>query len=182
MFAKNRLARLPLVFPLLLPVACAAPPKATFLHRIHRLDYNLEDEEIKSLRFFVSKDVLAKVEAAPESSLSPREAVIRLERNTPGEVLGVGPDWIRVSFEKGGTGATFVTPSTAGDTYTLATEVEGREGLQRVQDLPDKVLLNEGTRYKVVYGADAVLAVSRSALNSLLRKRKRLQGRPTEWD
>ena len=97
---------------------------------------------------------------------------------TKGAVTEVGPNWLRVSFQEGGPGVLFVSDTgKPEDRYWLATTAEGLPGVYKVKDLPDKVLENQGRRYKVVQGADAYLLLDRKDFDKLVEGRQHIKGR-----
>ncbi len=178
-------------------VGCAAKPsRAWFLQR-YRENYTLNKQELQNLQFFISTNVLAQYEDA-----TGRKSVL-VTRGTPGVVTDVGPNWIKVSFRKGGIDIPFVTTqeskggrprlttkkegsttilrvteSPGEDTrYWLATEVEGKKGFHEIRKLPEKVFLHEGTRYRLINGADAFLIVDAEGLNNVIETRKTTEGR-----
>lgn len=174
--SQSRTACLLASVAILSAVGCASP-KISFLHTGHRENLAIEDQELKNLQFYISTAVLAKNISTPESQATA-ESVIIVAKDTPGLVTEIGPKWLRVSFEEGGSGARFITAGAErNDAYWLATEVEGRPGLHMVKELPEKILLHEGTRLRVVYGANARLLISTKDLEELITKRRHLKGR-----
>ena len=153
-------------------VACATP-KERFLHVAHRENFSLQDDEIRGLQFFISKEVLAK-DAAAESSAS---GVLIVARDTPGRALDVGPDWIRVSFEEGGAGVYFAAQDNLGRTaYWLATR-DDSDDLRVLKDMNQKVIRVAERKFEIVYGGDAQLLVDGVALRKLIDTRARAKGR-----
>jgi hypothetical protein len=147
-----------------------------FLNRAHRTNYALETEELQSLQFYISTDVLAH-EIGTKSE-GTRTSVYVVKRDTPGVVTEAGPTWLRVSF--GPTrGAPFVAlPDEDEDAwYWLATEVEGEQGFRRVRDLDDKVVVVDGRRFRLAYGSSARLLVNSKDLRKLIEKRAHAPGR-----
>jgi hypothetical protein len=158
---------------------CSAVPKQRFSHRFHRLQYRLTDEEIKGLQFYISSDVLAQT-TSPTDRAPTGTSVILLPKDTPGVATEVGPDWIRVTFRKGGKGVPFLA-DTASNTdayllYALATPAEGtNEGtkaFRTVADSPENVAVYDGISYTVVEGYNAILMVDADQLQALIDKRK----------
>jgi hypothetical protein len=162
--------------------ASCATPKTAFMHKWHRENYAIEDEELKTVQFYISTEVLAK-SLAPERE-GTAESIVILPEETPGVVTEAGPGWLRVSFQEGGSGVHFVTVvSGAGDSaYWLATEVEGREGFRRLKDLPEKILRVQGTGYRVVHGANARLLIDGEDLQRLIERRTHITGRTKDSD
>jgi hypothetical protein len=170
---RRRAVLISLLLAALAPTGCATRTEF-FLNRAHRMNYALETEELQSLQFYISTDVLAheigtKTEGTPTS-------VYVVKRDTPGVVTEAGPTWLRVSF--GPTrGAPFVTvPDEEDDSwYWLATEVE--QGLRRVRDVDDKVVVVDGRRFRLAYGINARLLVNSKDLRKLIEKRAHAPGR-----
>jgi hypothetical protein len=153
--------------------ACVTP-KEPFTHTSHRRNYSIEDQELKEIQFYLSTEVLAKDTSKGDTA----EGVLIVPEEIPGVVTEVGPNWIRVSFEKGGSGVPFLAAlDQKDDGYWLATEVEGQQGFHKVQELAEKILLVQGTRYKLVYGANAYLVFNRRDLDKLIERRRHLKGR-----
>jgi hypothetical protein len=172
--------------PILLAAACLGGCKSSlepFRHVHYRLDYAITDDEIRKLRFAVSTDVLVLGEAPPGWSGPSGDTAILLARGSRGVVTDVGPDWIKVSFRKGGSGVPFLARSDGGmtpwgtpdaisyDRYFLATAVEGRDGFEKVTKVPDRVLLVDGEAYQVIKGATAFLMIDKDSINRLIKKR-----------
>lgn len=86
---------------LLLLAACATPTQ-TFLHRAHRQNFALRPDELESIQFYVSTEILARNEAQPDSPAG----VVIVPVGTPGAVLEVGENWMRVSFSEGAAAST----------------------------------------------------------------------------
>jgi hypothetical protein len=162
---------------LLLSTACATP-KQVFMHRWHRQDFAMTDEELKSVQFYISAQVLAQ-SLAPELRGKP-EGIVIVPEETPGVVTEAGPDWLRVSFAKGGRGVPFVTVVTrSGDSaYWLATEVKGEEGFRRLRDLPEKILRVGDVEFQLVHGVNARLLIDGKDLDRLINTRTHIPGRP----
>ncbi len=155
-------------------VGCSTPME-TFLQVQHRENWALQDEEIASLQFYISREVLARNVADRASASS----VLVVPLGTPGAAVEVGPDWIRVSFQRGGAGVYFLALKTrAGDSvYWLATEVEGKPGLHAVKDLEKKVIRVPLGEFELIHGSQARLLVNSDDLQKLIEKRTHIQGR-----
>ena len=156
-------------------VAACGTPKDPFLHRGHRMNYAIESEEFGSLQFFISTEVLAH---AIDSGAAPaaRDVVI-LEAGTPGRVIDAGAYWLRVAFEENGPGVAFLALAEGPDSlYKLATEIEGAEGLARVEEREQKILRRQGRSYRIVYGESAHLLVSRGDLEATIARRRHARG------
>jgi hypothetical protein len=103
-----------------------------------------------------------------------------LPEETPGVVTAVGPDWLKVSFRKGGAEVPFVVDRRSQyDLYYVATELPGQTGFHMLKELPQKVFYYNGTPYQVIYGDKAHLLVDGKELQKLLKKRIPTQGRRT---
>ncbi|MHC4512104.1 MAG: hypothetical protein ACYS5W_00235 [Planctomycetota bacterium] len=153
-----RAAALGLVTTLLVlaSAGCSTPPKEGFSHQFHRSNYRLSEQEIKDRNEFTGTNA------------------ILVARGTPGVVTEVGPDWIRVSFRKGSKGVPFLADASGEDVialYTLATTVEGEDGLRKVADVPGYMAIHEGVRYRVLWGYDAYLMIDTEELEALINKR-----------
>jgi hypothetical protein len=162
--------------------ACATP-KEIFLHKGHREAYAIQPEEMKDLQFYLSTSILAQERSSSHQAVTP-ESVVRVEEGTPGLATGAGPDWIRVSFEEGRQGATFiaVATETQESAYWLATEVEGEPGRHTLKDLPEKILLHEGRNFRLLYGSHAHLLVDTRDLEKLIASRRHVTGRTKSGD
>ncbi len=148
-----------------------------FMHVRHRVNYSLEAQELERAQFYISTRILAK-DISDSAVRDEAAGVIIVPEGTPGMVLEVGPRWLRVSFDKEGSGVMFLSdPERGDDAYWLATEVEGQPGLHKVKDLPEKILLNGGTAYKLIYGANARLLINEKDLGKLIEQRRHLKGR-----
>jgi hypothetical protein len=146
--------------------------KRDFYHNYHRLAYSLTEQELKGLQLYIAKDVLAQYES-PDGVKS-----LLIQKETPGVVLEVGPNWLKVSFQAGGKGTIFLADDDKSvDRYWLATEVKDKDGYYRVSKLPVQILINDGNIYKIVYGADAFLLIDSDKLQELREKRKVIKGR-----
>ena len=176
--SQSRTAHCLVFVAVLLVTACAKPARHSFMHERHREVYSIQPAELENMQFYMSTRVLVKDVTTPEAS-QQAESVVLVPEGTPGLVNEVGPNWLRVSFEEGGSGAYFLADMRAqrDDAYWLATKVEGREGLHKVKDLEEKILLVEGRPYKVVYGAEARLMVSAEDLWKVVESRRHIKGR-----
>ena len=157
------------VFSLL--VGCSSAPIA-FQNNSHRQVYSLNEEDLKKLQFYISRDVVAQYQdtTGTKSLLVPRL--------TPGVVTGAGPNWLKVSFKEGGVDVPFITdPNQYDGRYWIATEVEGSKDFKKVAELSEKSILYKGTRYKLVSGADAILLVDPEGWKKLVETRKVTEGR-----
>ncbi|MHC4138109.1 MAG: hypothetical protein ACYS0K_24480 [Planctomycetota bacterium] len=157
--------------------AGCSTPKQVFMHKWHRGNYAISDEELKTVQFYISTEILAK-SLAPGQEGTP-EGIVIVPEETPGVATEVGPGWLRISFQEGGRGVPFVTVvSQSGDSaYWLGTEVEGQGGFRRLRDLPEKVLRVEGTAYQLVHGGNARLLIGAKDLEKLIEQRTHIQGR-----
>jgi hypothetical protein len=102
-------------------VGCSSEPTTfPFLNNTHRQAYSVNEDDLKKVQFYVSTDIVAQVKdpGATQSFLVPRL--------TPGVVTAAGPNWIKVSFRKGGADVPFVAdPNQYDSRYYIASEVEG---------------------------------------------------------
>ncbi len=155
--------------------AGCSTPKEAFLQFQHRENYALQDEEIASLQFYISREVLARNVADKASTSS----VVVVPLETPGAATDVGPDWIRVSFQEDGAGVYFLAVKTMGgdSVYWLATEVEGKPGLHALKDVEKKVIRVPEGEFELIYGDKARLLVNTDDLQKLIEKRTHVQGR-----
>jgi hypothetical protein len=152
-------------------VGCSSAPIA-FQNNSHRQVYSLNEEDLKKLQFYISRDVVAQYQdtTGTKSLLVPRL--------TPGVVTGAGPNWLQVSFKEGGVDVPFITdPNQYDGRYWIATEVDGSKDFKKVAELPEKSILYKGTRYKLVSGADAILLVDPEGWKKLVETRKVTEGR-----
>ncbi len=151
---------------------CSSTPPIAFQNNSHRQVYSLNEEDLKKLQFYISRDVVAQYQDASGTKS------LLLTRLTPGVVTSAGPNWLRVSFKEGGVDVPFLTdPSQYDGRYWIATEVEGTKDLKKIADLPDKSILYKGTRYKLVSGADAILLIDWDGWKRLVETRKVTEGR-----
>ena len=86
-----------------------------------------------------------------------------------------GENYIRVAWEKDGTGVFFVTDlSRDEDSYWLGTELPGEEGLFIVKNLSEKVLYNKGVKYEILQGSFARLQLKYGQWKNLQTTRRRI--------
>ena len=165
----SRTAVAPLLVLALASGACSSA-KEPFLHKRHRLDYAVQDRELRDLQFYISSEVLARAENTTDPS-----GVIVVPAGTPGLVAEVGPNWLRIVFGAGGRGVPFVAPG--GDSvYILATAVPGGTFVA-VRNLDDPVLYGgDGVRYRVVRGMNAHLLIRSKDFQKLTERRTHLPG------
>ena len=157
---------------LLLLVSCATSSKEIFLNRTYRENLSLEEQELKTLQFFISTSVYVQYDSPTGKK------TILLPEETPGVVTSVGPDWLKVSFRKGGADVPFIVNKSAQyDLYYVATEVPGKTGFHMLKDLPEKIFYYEGTAYRVISGDKAHLMVDSKGMQKLLKKRVPTGGR-----
>jgi hypothetical protein len=151
---------------------CSSAPPMPFVNNSHRENYSLDLKDLEKLQFYISTDVVAQYQVAPEKKS------LMLPRLTPGVATGAGPNWIKVSFREGGVDVPFVTDPTQYDgRYWIATEVEGDNDFKKISDLPEKVFLYKGVRYKLASGADAILLFDWDGWQRLVEERKVTEGR-----
>jgi hypothetical protein len=154
-------------------VSCATKPAHDiFLNQAYRQDLSLNDEELKSLQFFISTNVYVQYDS-PEG-----KKTILLREQTPGVATSSGPDWLKVSFREGGVDIPFVADQRADyDMYYIATELPGKTGFHMIKELPEKTFYHEGTPYRVIHGEKAHLLVDAEGLAALAKKRITTKGR-----
>lgn len=151
---------------------CSSASPIAFQNTSHRETYSLDLEDLEKLQFFVSSDVVAQYQDASGTKS------LLLARLTPGVATGAGPNWIKVSFREGGIDLPFITdPNQYDGRYWIATEIEGDKQFKKIADLPDKSVLYQGTRYKVVSGADAILLFDWDDWKKVIDTRKTTEGR-----
>ena len=157
----------------LLLVGCSSGPTTfPFLNKTHRQAYSLSEDDLKKVQFYVSTDVMAQVQnnTATQSFLVPTL--------TPGIVTSAGPNWIKVSFRKGGADVPFVADPNQNDSrYYIASEVEGGKEFKRVTEVPGKVFIYKGTSFTLVSGADAMLLLDWDSWEKVAETRKVTGGR-----
>jgi hypothetical protein len=154
--------------------ACAERPINPPFEREYRDRYAITADEMKTLQFYISREVLAHaMDSAP--GVAPEQVII-VASQTPGLVREVGPDWIRVAFREGGEGVLFrLRNNRPGAVYGLATQTpDGKVAL--VTELPEPVVTQGGRRYKIIYGADAYLIVDAEDLGHLIDRRPHAGG------
>ena len=154
--------------------ACATQSDV-FLHTTHRTRYAIQAEEFDRLQLYLSREILAH---ADDAGATPAPAdVIIVAAGTPGLAIEAGPRWLRVAFQSGGPGVYFLASNQGTDSaYLLATPRPGGEGLVRVKDLPEPVLVQEGRTYRIQYGGDAYLRADTGDLADLIKSRPRPAG------
>jgi hypothetical protein len=153
-----------------------------FFHKWHRVNYALQDQELKQVQFYISTEILAR-NLSPEAKGTAESIVIVPER-TPGVATEVGPDWVRVSFREGAEGVLFIAVAgrSGSSAYWLATEVPGARGLFPVKDLQDKAIRIRGTTFKLVHGSNARLLINSEDLRELIDQRTHIPGRAQDSD
>src|SRR6185503_10088575 len=149
-------------------VGCSSDPTTfPFLNNTHRQAYSLTEDDLKKVQFYVSTEVMAQVKdpGAAQSFLVPGM--------TPGVVTAAGPNWIKVSFRKGGADVPFVAdPNQYDSRYYIASEVEGGKNFKRVTEVPGKVFTYKGTPLTLVFGADAMLLLDWDSWEKVAATRK----------
>jgi hypothetical protein len=157
-------------------VACAAAPEA-LLHRAHREYFALQPAELEHARYFVSERIVAH-ELVEGSDAATPSRVLVLETDTPGAVTEVGPDWLRVSFDRGPGVLFLARPEGTSDSwYQLASDPQPGMQPRRVSEIADSIAKVGERRYKVIYGAEARLLIDAEALQQMLEARPRARGR-----
>jgi hypothetical protein len=169
---KRSIRELPMMAVILLLAGCSSAPPMAFMNTTHRGTYSLDLKDLEKLQFYISTDVVAQYQDATGTKS------LLLARLTPGVATGAGPNWIKVSFREGGVDVPFVTdPNQYNGRYWIATEVEGDKEFKKISDLPEKVFLYKGVRYKLVSGADAILLFDWDGWQRLVEQRKVTEGR-----
>lgn len=171
-----RLRSLACVLAALVMLAACAAPQQTFLHRRHRENFALQADELRSVQFYISTEVLARDESAGDTP----EGVLVLPIGTPGAVTEVGPSWLRVSFSPRGDGVYFATTSDStqpDSAYALATRMNPDAPPIRVQELKDHRILTGERELRIVYGDTARLMIDAGQLQKLIDSRTHLPGR-----
>ncbi len=156
----------------LLAGCSSGPATMPFLNNSHRQIYSLNEEDLRKVQFYVSTDVVAQVR---ETSATQSFVVPKL---TPGVVTAAGPNWIKVSFRKGGVDVPFVAdPKQADSRYWIASEVEGGKSFEKVIEVPGMVFMYKNTRLTLVSGSDAILLVDWENWQELVATRTVTEGR-----
>ncbi len=154
-------------------VGCSSGPTTLpFLNYTHRQAYSLNEDDLKKVQFYVSTDVMAQVQdpMATQAFLVPRL--------TPGVVTAAGPNWIKVSFRKGGADVPFVADPNQNDSrYYIASEVEGGRDFKRFTEVPGRVFIYKGTPLTLISGADAMLLVDWDSWEKVAETRRVTEGR-----
>ena len=162
-----------LVFSLSLG-ACSTVKTYSFLHKAHRGVYAFSQDDMARMQFYISREVLAhRINADGQTTASD---VIVLPIKTRGKVLEAGPNWLRVAFGEKETGSVFLASGKGDDLlYKFATQTEDGQ-LRRLEDLPDKILIHEGNRYKIIHGANAFLLIGQKDIKKIVAERSHLTG------
>jgi hypothetical protein len=161
---------------LVLLAACASPPQP-LLHRAHREYFALQIDDLERARYFVSERIVAHELIDGADPRTP-SSVLVLETDTPGAITEAGPDWLRVSFDRG-PGVLFVARNEGFPDawYELASDAEPGGEPRRVRDIADSIARVGNRRYKVIYGAEAHLLIDSAELQRMLESRPRARGR-----
>ncbi|NUM33913.1 MAG: hypothetical protein HUU50_05185 [Candidatus Brocadiae bacterium] len=141
-----------------------------------RQEYQLSEEDLKNLQYYVSDDILIERDAVLGESKVDRGKLttksgklieqILIEEDTPGISVQSGEYWLAISFEKDA--ALFFTSRLGyirqGEYYL------GTRGNQRIQySNKEYVVVNDGI--------ESYLMIDRESLSNLIRNRKILLGR-----
>ncbi len=156
--------------------ACATPPEV-LLQRAHRENFALQPDELRRASYYVSDRIVAH-ELSGDGTATRPDQVLVLEPETPGALVDVGPNWLRVSFDRG-PGVLFVSrPEVRPDSvYQLASDPEPGQEPRRVSDIEDRTASVGGRRYKLIYGAEARLLIDSQVLHEIIESRQRARGR-----
>ncbi len=162
------------LFCLTLGACSSTSDTQSFLDKGHRGLYALSADDMGRMQFYISREVLAhRITADGQTNA---DDVIVLPTKTRGKVLEAGANWLRVSFSDGGTGSIFLASGKGEDSlYKFATEVEGG-GFERLENLPDRIFVNQGNRYKIIYGENAFLLIDQKDLKKIVNERTHLAG------
>lgn len=159
-------------------LGCA--PSTQFFHdREHRATYGLQIEELRTVQFYASEEILAH-EVGASGDLEGPDHVYIVAPGTPGAVTDAGPHWLRVSFGSG-PGALFMANADArpDSIYSLATEGDSGGRPVRLKDMTDPIVAVGGRRFRVIRGADASLLIDNGDLERLIEARAHAPGRET---
>jgi hypothetical protein len=176
---QTRSPHVPLVLAVLILAGCSTP-KEVFMHRWHRENFAVTDQELKTAQFYISAEVLAK--RVSDGGPATAESVVIVPAETPGVVTDAGPDWVWVSFQTGGSGVPFAAILTgkSDSAYWLATEVEGEPGFRPVREVTDRILRVGGEAYQLLSGYNARLLISSKDMERLIGERTHIPGRQKE--
>ena len=167
------IAPLAVVLAAALAAAGCATETTIFMHRSHRLDFRISAEEIQGLQFFLGSQVLAH-QIEP-----PTGVALLMHEGTPGVPIEVGPDWIRVRFQRGEliTGVVFMADpeSRYGAPYFLASaQPDGT--LVPMRDVKDQLLRLGDQTWRVKHGESARLQIRQRDLNRIMESRATVRG------
>ncbi len=154
-----------------------APATQYFHEREHRATYGLRVEELKTVQFYASEEILAH-EIGPSGLLEGPDHVYIVAYGTRGVVIDGGPYWLRVSFGSGPGALFLANPEAQPDSiYLLATEPDAGARPVRVKDLSDPIVTVGGRRFRVLRGANASLLIDDGDLSTLIEARGHAPGR-----
>jgi hypothetical protein len=157
-------------------LGCAHSP-LYFQDREHRATYDFQLEELKTVQFYTSQEILAH-EIGPSGTLAGPDHVFIVSPGTPGAVTAAGPHWLRVSFGSGPGALFLANPDLKPDSiYALATESEAGGRPVRVKDLADPIVTVGERRFRVIRGASASLLIDEDDLVRLIDARAHAPGR-----
>ena len=155
---------------------CAHPP-LYFQDREHRTTYELQLQELKTVHFYTSQEILAH-EVGASGTLEGPDHIFIVSPGTPGAVTDAGPHWLRVSFGSGPGALFLANPDVKPDSvYALATESKEGGRPVRVKDLADPVVTVGERRFRVIHGANASLLIDEDDLARLIEARSHAPGR-----
>ncbi len=152
--------------------------KTAFTHDFRHF-YQLGEAELRRLNYYVSDGVVLARLAGPEEMridhgrLMTRRAVeeVVIKADTPGVVVGVGENWLDISFEEGSALRFGSDPESRalweGKYSLLGVRWEEGEGLVPF----------DGETYFIKEGSTAYLLVTRQFLYDVLKERRVLPGR-----
>jgi hypothetical protein len=157
-------------------LGCA--PSTQFFHdREHRATFELQLEELRTVQFYASEEILAH-EVGASGVLEGPDHVLIVARGTRGAVTDAGPHWLRVSFGSGQGALFLANPDAQPDSiYLLATEAEAGGRPVRVKDLAEPIVRVGERRFRVIRGSAASLLIDDDDLSRLIEARAHAPGR-----
>jgi hypothetical protein len=149
-----------------------------FFHdRAHRATYDLQPQELRSVQFYASEEILAH-EVGASGALEGPDHVYIVASRTRGTVTDAGPHWLRVSFGPGEGVLFLAKPDARTDSiYMLATEGDSGGAAVRVKDLADPIVTVGKRRFRVIRGVNASLLIDDGDLSRLIEARAHAPGR-----
>ncbi len=156
-------------------LGCAHPP-LYFQDREHRTTYDFQVDELKTVQFYTSQEILAH-EVGASGTLEGPDHVMIVSPGTPGAVIDAGPHWLRVSFGSGPGALFLANPDLKPDSvYALATESEAGGPPVRVKDLADPIVTVGERHFRIIRGVSASLLIDADDLARLIEARPHAPG------